>query len=174
MVLREFSERFGRKRPALFKWSQWYFHQDNAPVYNSILVTDYLSKIGIKTISQPPYSPHLASCDFWLFLKLRGCRYETIEEIKEAVKKVNDTLTQEDFDGVFQRLLEHYKCIAAGGDCFEGDLSFMCVLSIKVPIRKGLEIYLMILVYIYIYIYIYGDWNLSNPQSFICYKTSTN
>ena len=27
---------------------------------------------------QPPYSPDLASCDFWLFPKLRGCRYETI------------------------------------------------------------------------------------------------
>ena len=28
--------------------------------------------------------------------KLRGCRYETIEEMKEAVTKVIDTLTQED------------------------------------------------------------------------------
>ena len=36
-----------------------------------------------------------------------------------------------------QKLSERYnKCIAAGGDYFEGDLSFMCVLSIKVPIRK--------------------------------------
>ena len=30
----------------------------------------------------PPYSPELAPCDFWLFPKLRGCRYETIEEMK--------------------------------------------------------------------------------------------
>ena len=36
----------------------------------------------------------LAPCDFWLFLKLRGYRYETIEEMKEAVTKVIDTLTQ--------------------------------------------------------------------------------
>ena len=57
--------------------------------------------------------------------------------MKEAVTKVIDTLTQEDFHGVFQKLLERYnKCIAAGGDYFEGDESFMCVLSIKVPIRK--------------------------------------
>ena len=33
-----------------------------------------------------------------------------------------------------KRLLEWYKCIGAGGDYFEGDKSFMCVLSIKVPI----------------------------------------
>ena len=57
--------------------------------------------------------------------------------MKEAVTKVIDTLTQEDFDGTFQKILERYsKCIVAGGDYFEGDKSFMCVLSIKVPIRK--------------------------------------
>ena len=76
----------------------------------------------IKTVPQPPYSPGLAPCDFWLFLKLRGCLYETIEEMKEAVTKVIDTLTQEDFDGALQKLLERYnKCIAAGSDYFKGD-----------------------------------------------------
>ena len=78
--------------------------------------------MDIKTVPQPPYIPDFAPCDFWLFPKLRGCRYERIEEMKEAVTKVNDTLIQEDFDGAFQRLLERYnKCIAAGGDYFEGD-----------------------------------------------------
>ena len=88
--------------------------------------------MGINTIPQPPYSPDVAPCDFWLFPKPRGCRYETIEKMKEAVTKVIDTLTQHDFDGAFQKLLERCnKCIAAGGD-----KSFMCVVSIKVPIRK--------------------------------------
>ena len=131
-VLREF-----REEPALFKSDQWHFHQDNAAVHNSILVTDYLTKMGIKTVSQHCYNPDLAPCDFWLFPKLTGCRYETIEEMKEAVTKVIDTLTQEDIHGAFQKLLERYnKCIAAGGDYLEGDLSFLCVLSIKVPTRK--------------------------------------
>ena len=67
--------------------------------------------MGIKTVPHPPYSPDLAPCGFWLFPKLRGCRYE-----KEAVTKVND------FHGAFQKLLERYnKCIAAGEDYFEGD-----------------------------------------------------
>ena len=121
-VLREFRKRFHRKRPALFKSGQWHFHQDNAPVHTSILVIDYLTKMGIKTVPHPPYSPDLAPCDFWLFPKLRGCHYETIEEMKEAVMKIIDMLTQEDFDGAFQKLLEwHNKYIAAGGDYFEGD-----------------------------------------------------
>ena len=78
--------------------------------------------MGIKTVPHPPYSPDLAPCDFWLFSKFRGCRYETIEEMKEAVMKVIDTLTQEDFNGALQKLLKWYNnCIAAGGDYFEGD-----------------------------------------------------
>ena len=57
--------------------------------------------------------------------------------MKEAVTKIIDMLTQENFHGAFQKLLERYnKCIAAGGDYFEGDESFMCVLSIKVPNTK--------------------------------------
>ena len=77
--------------------------------------------MGIKTVPQPPYSPDVGLCDFCLFPKLRGCRYETIKEMKEAVTKVIDTLTQENFHGVFQKLLQRYnKCIAVG-DYFEGD-----------------------------------------------------
>ena len=78
--------------------------------------------MGINTVPQPSYSPDLAPCDFWLFPKLRGCHYETIEEMKEAVTKVIDTLTQEDFHGAFEKLLEWYnKCIAARGDYLERD-----------------------------------------------------
>ena len=77
--------------------------------------------MGINTVRQPPDSTCLAPGDFWLFPKLRGCRYETIEEMKVAATKVIDTLTQEDFNGSFQKLLERYKCIAAGEDYLGGD-----------------------------------------------------
>ena len=78
--------------------------------------------MGINTVPQPPYSPDLAPSDFWQFPKLRSCRYETIKEMKVAVTQVIDTLTQEDFDGAFQKLFEWYnKGIATEGDYFEGD-----------------------------------------------------
>ena len=78
--------------------------------------------MGINTVPHPPFSPYLSPCDFWLFPKLRGCRYETIEEMKEVMTKVIDMLTPEDFDGAFQKLWERYnKCIAAGEDYFEGE-----------------------------------------------------
>ena len=78
--------------------------------------------MDIKTVPHPSYSRDITPCDFCLFPKLTGCRYETIEEMKEAVMKINDMLIQEDFHEAFQKLLEWYnKCIAAGGDYFEGD-----------------------------------------------------
>ena len=149
--------------------------------------------MGIKTVPQPPYSPDVGLCDFWLFPKLRSCRSETIQEMKEAVTRVIDTLTQEDFHGAFQKLLERYnKCTAAGGDYFERDKSFMRVLSIKVPYEKSVETYLMILLsiyqcwssfyfflirssinlsfYIYIYIYINGEAELFYIRDFVTFQ----
>ena len=77
--------------------------------------------MGMKTVPHRLYSPDLTPCDFWLFSKLRGCRYERIEEKKEAVTKVIDMLTQEDKHEAFQKLLERYnKYTAARGDYFEG------------------------------------------------------
>ena len=128
-------EEIPSEETTFFKSGQWHFHQDNTPVHNFILVTYYLTKMGIKSLPHPPYSRDLAACDFCLFPKLRGCRYEIIEEMKETVTKVIDTLTQEDFHGASQKLLKRYnKCIAAGEDYLEGDKSFMHGLSIKVPI----------------------------------------
>ena len=72
--------------------------------------------MGIKTVPQSPYSPDFAPCDF---------RYETTEEMKEAVAKVIDTLTQEDFHGAFEKLLERYnKCTAAGRKLLRKGLEF--------------------------------------------------
>ena len=75
-------------------------HQSTTPS-----LSDYLTKMDINTVPHRPHSPVLAPSDFWLFPKLRGCRYETIVETKEAMTKVIETLTQEDFNGAFQNLL---------------------------------------------------------------------
>ena len=102
-VLREFRKRLRRKRPTLFKSVQCHFHQANTPVHHYILVTDNLTNMGIKTVPQLPHSPYIAPSDFWVLPKLSSCHYETVEEIKDALTKDSDTLTQENF---FQKLLE--------------------------------------------------------------------
>ena len=70
-VLREFRKRFRRKRPALFKSGQWHFLQENTPVLNSILVTDYFTKMGIKTVPHLPLVQNLLPVTFAYFLSSR-------------------------------------------------------------------------------------------------------
>ena len=69
-----------------------------------------------------PVVQTLLPVTFAYSLSSQGCRYRTIEEMKEAVTKVIDTLTQDDFHGAFQKFFERYSiCVAAGVDYFEGD-----------------------------------------------------
>ena len=58
--------------------------------------------------------------------------------MKEAVTKVIDTLTQEDFYRAFQKFLERYnKYIAAGGDYFEWGLEFhVCIINKSAHTKK--------------------------------------
>ena len=57
--------------------------------------------------------------------------------MKEAVMKVIDTLTEENFHGDFEKLLEQYnKCIAVEGDYFEGGLEFHVYTINKSAVQK--------------------------------------
>ena len=100
--------------------------------------------MGIKTVPHLPYSPDVAPCDFWLFPKLkeklRGCRYETIEEMKEAVTKVINTLAQEDFNGALQKLLERRRLLRWGIEFH------VCTINKNAHAKKSLETYRMHLV----------------------------
>ena len=77
--------------------------------------------------------------------------------MKEAMTKVIDTLTQDDFHGAFQKVLERYKCIAAEGDYFEGGLEFhVCTINKSAHTKKKSRnlFYDHLSLYIYICIYI--------------------
>ena len=76
---------------------------------------------GYQDSSSASHSPDLAPCDFWLFPKLRGCRYETIE-MKEAVTRSLTRSHKRTSMGPSRSCWNgKKKCIAAGGDYFEGD-----------------------------------------------------
>ena len=80
--------------------------------------------MGIKTVPHRPYSPDLAPDDFWLFPKFKGNHYQRIEEMQEAVTKVIDTLTQEDFHGAFQNrasVFEWHKRLKEGRESVRDD-----------------------------------------------------
>ncbi|UYV74621.1 hypothetical protein LAZ67_12000310 [Cordylochernes scorpioides] len=90
-VVRNLREAIRQKRPDLWKYKNWLLHHDNAPAHTSLLVRDLLTKNNTLMMPQPPYSPDLAPCDFFLFPKLKrpmkGRRYATLDEIKTALKE---------------------------------------------------------------------------------------
>jgi len=49
----------------------WLLHHDNAPAHNALGIWEFLAKYNIAVLDQPPYSPDLAPCDFFLFSKLK-------------------------------------------------------------------------------------------------------
>ena len=104
--------------------------------------------MGIKTVPNPPYSPDLSPCDIWLFPNLRGYRYETIEDMKEAVTKVIDTLTQENFHGAFQKLFGTVQLMhCSRRRLLRRELEFhVCTIKNSAHTKKSQETYLMILV----------------------------
>jgi len=99
---------------------------DNAPYHTSVLTHHFLAKNKIAVIPHPQYSPDLAPCDFFLFpkikLKLKGRRFDTIEDFQAETQRVLDNLREKDSQEAFQkwrRLCD--RCLHAGGNNFEVD-----------------------------------------------------
>jgi hypothetical protein len=77
-------------------------------------------------IPHPPYSPDLTPCGFFLFpkmeLKLRGRRFDNIEEIQAESQRVLDTPREKDFQEAFQKWRRRWDwCLHAEGNYFEGE-----------------------------------------------------
>lgn len=99
-------------------------HHDNAPSHTSFIVTNFLVRRNIPWVPQPPYSPDLAPCDFFLFPRLKrelkGKHWETVENIQKHVATFLRNIPVEDFQGAFQAWQTRLrKCIDAGGVYFE-------------------------------------------------------
>jgi histone-lysine N-methyltransferase SETMAR len=47
------------------------FHQDNAPAHKGVLAMGKLRALHYELLEHPPYSPEMASCDFYHFPKLK-------------------------------------------------------------------------------------------------------
>ena len=105
-VMRNSREAIYQKRPDLWKNKNWLLHHDNAPAHTSLLLRKFLAKNNTLMMPQPPYSPDLAPCEFFLFPKLKrpmkGRRYATFEEIKAASKEELNKITKNDFLKCFE------------------------------------------------------------------------
>jgi len=52
--------------------TNWILHHDNALAHAAFYVAQFLTSKGITVMPQPPYSPDLAPCDFFLFQKTKS------------------------------------------------------------------------------------------------------
>ena len=127
-ILRRLMRSVRKKRRELWETTRsWLLHHEIAPAHNDLGIWEFLAKNNIAVLEQPPYSPDLAPCTFFLSSKLKevikGNRFQGLEAIKTAVTRELRAISKESFQEcveVWQRRLE--KCIRAQGDYFEGDM----------------------------------------------------
>jgi hypothetical protein len=92
---------------------------------DALLIREFLTKHEA-TVVPPPYSPDLASAEFFLFPKLKpslkGSRFQMVEEIEENSLRDLHIIPQNMFQDVLQNWKKYWeRCIKSGGEYFEGD-----------------------------------------------------
>ncbi|UYV83414.1 hypothetical protein LAZ67_23000924 [Cordylochernes scorpioides] len=65
-VLRRLREAIRQKRPELWRSKSWILHHDNALAHTALKISNFLQDHSTSVFPQPPYSPDLAPCDFFL------------------------------------------------------------------------------------------------------------
>ena len=83
-------------------------------------------KNSTNIIKQPPYSPEMASTDFFFFPKLKlplqGTHFQSIENIKENSQQELKPIPKNAFKKCFDEwIIQCHKCIISGGAYFEVD-----------------------------------------------------
>lgn len=123
-ILERLRKRVMRVRPAIK--DNWMLHHDNAPCHTAFSITEFLTRKNIPVVPQPPYSPDLSPCDFFLFPKLKSClkghHFGTIENIKKNVTDQLKDIPVSDFQHCYEEWENRMKrCVASQGNYFEGD-----------------------------------------------------
>jgi len=82
-------------------------------------------KNNIPVTEHPPYSPDLASCDFFLFPKiksaLKGTRFESVDAVKTKATQLLNSRTQDDLQHFFQQWkIRKERCRDRGGATLKG------------------------------------------------------
>jgi hypothetical protein len=101
-------------------------HHDNALAHDVLIVREFLAKTSIMKLDHPPYSPHFAPCDFWLFPKLKNAlkshRFSDTADIQGHAMTILQSIPEEEFQKCFEQCKHQpTKCIGAQEDYFEGD-----------------------------------------------------
>ncbi len=126
-ILSRLREAIRRKQPAIWNDNSYRLLHDNAPAHTAVPTFAAMVETSMKVVQHPPYSPDLAPADFWFFpyLKgqIRGRAFANVAQLQDALMEEISKIPRRMFhECIHQRLPERWrKCVAAGGDYFEGD-----------------------------------------------------
>ncbi|GFT20242.1 putative transposase [Trichonephila clavipes] len=89
-------------------------------------MNSFLASKNISVAPQPPYSPDLSPCDFFLFMKLtnhlKGHHFGSLENIQMAVTNQLKAIPISEFHQCYEEWkMRLQRCVASGGSYFERD-----------------------------------------------------
>jgi hypothetical protein len=94
-----------RKRPERWQNQEWLLNHDNAPAHTALSVQRLLAAKNMAADPQPPYSPDLVPCDFFLLprmkWKFRWRRFQYVTEIQEESLTVLHAIPKSQFQRCF-------------------------------------------------------------------------
>ena len=84
-ILRRLMCSVREKKRELWETRSWLLRHDIAPAHKALGIREFLAKNNIAVLEQPPYSPDLAPCDFFLSPKLKEVIKRTRFQDSEAI-----------------------------------------------------------------------------------------
>jgi len=95
-------------------WSSgdWFLHHDDAPAHTAFNLQQFFAKNNMTVIPQPPYSPELAQCNFFLFPVMKGQikwkLFADVSKVKKKMLEVLNNISTEEFQKCFQQWEKHW------------------------------------------------------------------
>jgi len=90
-VLERLRKRVARVRKGIAR--TWMLHHDNAPCHKAVSINNFLAEKSIPVVPQPPCSPDLSPCEFFLFPRLKNhLKWRHFGILDNIQKSVTDEL----------------------------------------------------------------------------------
>ena len=124
------------KRPDKWTRKNWQLHYDNAPSHSADVIKDFLAKNNTALVRQPPYSPDLAPCDFWLFHKfkitLKGTRFQSRKDTGKKRRRSSGAF-QRSSRGASESGRDGWeKCVHLQGEYFKDQIKALIFIVLRV------------------------------------------
>ena len=125
LTVRELENDLGIPKTTVWQILNKMLGMTRVPAHSSNLVQQFLSKHSIALLRQPPYSPDITPCDFWLFPKLKkplkGQRFDDKTTVENNATSVLKAIHKSEFQDCFEKWKHRWnRVIQSSGDYFEG------------------------------------------------------